>query len=285
MCGLAGGISSFLSLPERDVIKDLIWLNMYRGTHSTGMFDYVEDTKKLKKPYKENSLYWKTTQHPFNFVMDICDKVETERWKEGMPSVIAAHTRHATIGKITRPNAHPFNHKNIIGMHNGTILGNFKNREKFETDSEALYYNIANLGFEEAIEEVQNFSPAYALVWMDTAENKVHFYRNEKRPLHFAMMGGSTAYWSSEKITLDFVLSQHNMKPSKVEAFETETLYTVDMNKPGLDIAKKVFRPKKWYATTSYTSTAIGARSAITPGSGIGTSRTYRPTDDRTSSE
>ncbi len=83
--------------------------------------------------------------------------------------LIMAHTRKATTGATTVPNAHPFDIGNIIGAHNGCISNhtelNTKYDRKFEVDSMHLFGHIdAGLPFSDifgygAIEFIRKDSP------------------------------------------------------------------------------------------------------------------------------
>jgi predicted glutamine amidotransferase len=59
---------------------------------------------------------------------------------------ILGHTRAATVGEVSIPNAHPFEVGNIIGVHNGSV-GNYKEMNEkygrtFEVDSQHLFAHI-----------------------------------------------------------------------------------------------------------------------------------------------
>lgn len=209
MCGLFGGYSSILTADERSVIQSLMIYNFARGEDSTGMADYVPDPKRVG--HNESAFrYWKSTQNPLDFARAKWKQANEERWVKSQPRVIAGHSRAATRGKIIQNNAHPFYHKPIIGMHNGTIYGPFNNHMKFDTDSEALYANVAEMGIKDTIKDLKSaHSVAYAMVWMDCKDKSLNFLRNDKRPLHFAREGkdGTTLFWSSEALQLELALS------------------------------------------------------------------------------
>src|SRR3977135_3430315 len=56
-----------------------------------------------------------------------------------VPQVIG-HTRRATSGAVTVPNAHPFHIGDIIGVHNGYIFEHEENNRKYKRD-----YNVDSM--------------------------------------------------------------------------------------------------------------------------------------------
>lgn len=243
MCGLFGGYSSVLVPDEREVIQTLMILNYARGEDSTGMFDYVPNGDKINPGHTSRFRYWKTTDHPVDFARTRWKKADSERWSKSGAKVIAGHARAATRGKVSQNNAHPFVHSPIMGMHNGTIWGEFRNHNLFETDSEALIKNISEMGVKSAIEDLKStHSAAYALVWIDSKEHQLHFLRNEKRPLHFARQGnnGSTVFWSSEALQLELALSYlKDAEKWEVMELPVNEHWTFDLTKDYIDLPDK----------------------------------------------
>lgn len=115
---------------------------------------------------------------------------------------IIGHVRSATIGD--RGNvalAHPFHFDNIVGAHNGTLEGNWREplqadtKEVFGSDSEAIFFNFAYRGVKETISSIRG---AWALVWWDDDEGTLNLLRNAKRPLWMARGKSGQVYWASE---------------------------------------------------------------------------------------
>lgn len=226
MCGMAGFICDNTFDMDLRAFRNLIMLNSLRGEDSTGMFDCVPEQK-------PSVMTWKTDLHPLVFITDKYHDVWLERWKKVKPRFAAAHCRAATKGKITKMNAHPFKHGHIIGMHNGTVERKFKNSDKFETDSEAIFYNISTMGLPDALAELRDASPAYALVWYDTKEKTLNFIRNSKRPLHYTKSISGTIYWSSEGAHLSMGVSNAMYSKATVQSvpFTTGVHYSLDVTK------------------------------------------------------
>ena len=255
MCGICGAFSPtpLLEAEVTSVLK-LLTLNSFRGVDSTGMMTWH---KKEEEFFVE-----KKDVHPFVFALVNNYKVFYEKFKKQYPNLLGYHCRAATVGKITEENAHPFHHGNIIGMHNGTVLSSFPNRDKFDTDSEALIYNISKLGIEEAIGQLDKGVPAYAIVYIDTKEQTLNFIRNSSRPLGF-IRRNRCLYWSSDTKDLHYVFPNYSVSQDKkdtdgyaddrVSAFETDKLYTIDLTKGDLLFSTKAIKPKEsWSYGSSY---------------------------------
>lgn len=251
MCGICGAVALNTNLvkSEREKIKRLLVLNEERGSASTGLFDWVEaideneDVKwtkekklssKVKQMALEETVHYKTTQHPYDFVRHEFELIEFYRWSERERDLttIVGHTRAPTTGDITKKNAHPFRFDNLIGVHNGTITGEFEGRKDFGTDSEALYSLISKKGFKDAIKQVheQSMNMAAALVWIDFDADTLNIWRNHMRPLHYFETGG-TRYFSSEAKHLRYALDLS--ATAEIKEFKPMTLYTKRLRDTG----------------------------------------------------
>lgn len=255
MCGMAGAYSTgVLNKFELENVRKLASLNHFRGTDSVGMMTY-------HKKYGDNKnvfSHYKAAMHPLYFTEAIFDKKYVDnKWSKDHPNLVGIHCRAATKGKVAKKNAHPFVFDHIIGMHNGTIHATQPNENKFETDSEALYYNISEMGLQEALNKTHGGQIALALVWLDAKKNTLNFYRNSLRPLH-VYHAGSTIYWSSDSKDLDYVLPKASTevkngmgKPMR-EALSVnpEMLFEVDLSQTG-EVVWKASPLKKEYATST----------------------------------
>lgn len=215
ICGISGNTS--LITDEKELFKKLLMLNVYRGEHSTGIFKIDSKGPSFKKE-ADPSPYLVYTKEWDDYIDGRTDKNTLSTVK-----FLLGHCRHATIGNVTKENAHPFVFKNIAGVHNGTIRGKFEGTDKYDTDSEALYALADKVGMIEALKIMQKTASewAYALVWLDKSRGvngTVNFIRNSKRPLWMCFTSnGSDLVWSSDINTLMFALDKTTtVNPMKI---------------------------------------------------------------------
>lgn len=206
MCGIAGVYSLQYSKPERDLFQRLLLLNAFRGMDSTGVVR-IKDKPRLSC----NRIRAVIPSPEFIFTKKGSEFIGQT---EGVIGMIG-HTRAATKGSVTAQNAHPFEFPNVIGVHNGTIKYKFKGSDDYETDSEALYKLINDVGIEEALNEVAYSDPAYALVFIDKAKGTLNFIKNSKRPLAFTFLySRTTLAWSSTRDALEFAIKSGGTTPN-----------------------------------------------------------------------
>lgn len=175
MCGIVMMLSNDKykgAGPRGKAFTQGIILDTLRGFHSTGLA-YVD--------YDGNAEIYKKPVPGYDFVQ-LSKYQEIIKDPEKYP-VMIAHNRWATKGKINTANAHPFQHGNITGVHNGS-LNTWKPLapdEGFDTDSEHIFHALAN---KETADVLSSIDGAAALVWHDASDNTVHVVRNEERPFY-----------------------------------------------------------------------------------------------------
>lgn len=202
MCGLVG-IAGEIREKQIEIFKDMLYVDALRGWHATGVAH--KEVKKdgavtvFKRPVEASDF------------LNMRGATEVKQYPP--KQFLLGHNRHATVGKHTSVNAHPFIMPTLVGAHNGTIRRQaleqiFKDDLKAnedlmkkwvmgDTDSELLYFLISTLGVENVIPKIS--LGAWALTWYDLEHNTLNFLRNSERPLYYSISeDGKTMYWGSE---------------------------------------------------------------------------------------
>lgn len=241
MCGLFGIASTgLLSENEKKFFEELGKLSTSRGRDSTGVA-----TIKLPKIDKEKGVnFW------YNVVKDVCEPsyfFNRKEWKENrvrQHHAYLGHNRAATIGKITKAAAHPFQIKvsdgedslrlKIIGMHNGTIHDYLTDAEEKEgtylSDSHKFYTQAAEKGFREALLTLKERS-SYCFVFIDSDTSMPTFFRNTERPLWIAIANHKrTIAWASEKRFLEAADKMHSLGMDEPFLLAPNALTKINLN-------------------------------------------------------
>lgn len=240
ICGLFGAISNTLSDNEIALVRTAGALSFLRGTHSTG----VAACYKGKKKHFEYA-YDKDTVDPYSYLFD--DRTINELKQA---SAIIGHCRHATVGKVSVDNAHPYECGHIIGAHNGTVFSlNAEATKQNTTDSHLIFKMIAEKGIDETVQKL-GANAAYALTWFDTKENTLNLLHNKERPLYI-MKGPGTVYWASEGIFLALAGSRSSCKVESPESVPVDTLFTFNLHNMKLTSREVKYTPPPTVITTA----------------------------------
>ena len=136
------------------------------------------------------------------------------------------HNRAATIGGITKENAHPLMYDDVILVHNGTLKEFIKPlpNKKFNTDSQSIAFAINEKGIDWTWEHLDG---AASLVYYN--KNKLNIITNGERPLFFATTkGNSLLIIASESWMIRNVCERLDLKlkADKVYYPENNVLFT-----------------------------------------------------------
>lgn len=187
MCGIVG-MAGRLEYKHIQAFKDMLIVNQLRGRDSTGVIR-VNNTGGDR---------WMKRVGPPEYL------IETKEYDKEIEvhgaKILIGHGRAKTMGDAIHRNAHPFDHGDIVGVHNGT-LRNWSGMERyrdFDVDSDCLYWNINEYGLRETISKLDN-NGAWALVYWNRADGTLNFIRNAERPLYFAHSeDNKVMFWASE---------------------------------------------------------------------------------------
>ena len=223
MCGLVG-VAGRIEKIDNEVFRDLLQVDVIRGPHSTGIAssNIHQGARIFKKAVLPSDL----------LTMKGCDALFNDY---SLNNILMGHNRWATVGKINTVNAHPFELKDIIGAHNGTLKNKYAlvDHAKFDVDSEALFHSFEKIGVTETIAKVDG---AYALTWFDKGGKVMNFLRNDQRPLWYCFSEDSeTIYWASEAWMLRGVLNRNGVKHHEIMEFEKNYHYTLELPQNGND--------------------------------------------------
>jgi asparagine synthetase B (glutamine-hydrolysing) len=242
MCGLVGYFTNFFGEKDKDAVIDLMLVSQVRGIDSTGMIKLHQsnDNKTVDYTFDKDAVPSST------FLYERYNDLFVPKAGHKLYGFIG-HVRAATKGKVEKKNAHPFKNNKVVGVHNGTIHGSFDNWHKYDTDSEAIYYNIAEMGVEKGLQAVNKANKsAYALIWYDHDKGKIHFIRNSERPLWLAHSKSQHAYiLASEKPFLKYVEDKYNLDYDRLILLQEDVLYTLSKTvEPGFNFDEKKIKAK-----------------------------------------
>ena len=261
MCGIvfmAGKISPDM----RKSFNDLLDVCQVRGRDSTGVIKVNKDGSDATFIKQVGPPSYLTESRQFErFMAD-----------GGEPSVLVGHCRHKTSGEVSRDNAHPFEHGDIIGVHNGTLLKPHEmplTRKYGRVDSEMMFEYLSLAGPEEVFGEIDG---AWTAIWWNKAERRINFIRNNQRPFSFIIVNkGEAIIGASEAWMLNAALRARGVEPFKMEGQEdgvfplpTNTLWSLTVNAQAKGDEKVLhFHPSKQITPASEKKPKIAVSTAV----------------------
>lgn len=242
MCGIVGLAGDF-TMKHLDAFKNMVYADAVRGDHGTGIAtvtlgDRVDWIKRAGGP------------------TDLFDCKGIDTVVSTQSKVLIGHNRYATTGAKNTNNAHPFEFKEIIGVHNGTITqytrSDMMHDRKFDTDSETLYADVdyyirqENLEYDEALaKELKRLDGAWALVFWARKAKRLCMIRNKERPLYYAWIKDKGAIvWASEPWMLFGPLARNGLEleDGKCHIVPEDTLLSFEIDGSS---GSKVGEPEK----------------------------------------
>ncbi len=206
MCGQVG-VAGSIGNKEREIFKQLLIVNSLRGSHGTGA---------AAVQFNGKTEIFKDAGDPFNLLTNRrSDKII----EAAGTRVLIGHGRHATVGGHTRYNAHPFDFRNVVGAHNGTLMqyciSKLKGHQYFDTDSEAIFNDIDEGGgtIEAVVDTIGKIEGAWSLVLYAKKSDKLCLVRNKERSLFYCFNKDKTCmFWASEVWMLYGVLARNSVE-------------------------------------------------------------------------
>lgn len=217
-------------MKEKKAFKDLLRIDTIRGKHSVGIAYSEQHTGNINV-YKET---WG--------VDDFLQKKEVEDQFLAVTNCIIGHNRHATVGKINKSNAHPFQFENITGVHNGTLRQRFNldDYKDFDVDSENLYHHMNSNSLQHTVD---NMTGAWSLAWLDHTEGTLNLYRNSERPMSYCFSkDGKTLFFASEPYMLHLALSRNGVDYDTIYLTSEDTLNTFELPEKVSDVIEHLPR-------------------------------------------
>lgn len=255
MCGLIG-VAGKITIKEEKLFKQGLIVDSLRGEHSTGVAAVYKG--------KSAPVIAKQVGGPIELFND---KRFDDAMRYGVRALIG-HNRYATMGAVSRHNAHPFNFDHIYGAHNGT-LSNWSDLDgwrEFTVDSQGLYHHIANNSLEDAISKVTG---AWALTWWDEKTQELNFLRNEQRPLFYATdEKNELLFWASEWEMLQLLLNRNNIKYQKILELPVNQWIRWPIDQTGAIGKPKTKKVEGKKITTAHSTTTNGGSNKQTSGQG-----------------
>jgi len=231
MCGLVAMISksdSGFAFKSGEMFNQMLYANALRGMDSTGVFGVNKyGNLKLHKSATRASKFMETKAYE-EFTKDIFSDYR----------IVVGHNRASTRGATVDENAHPFLEGHTCLVHNGT-LHNHKHMKDVDVDSHAICHAIDEKDYKEVL--VEEIDGAFALIWYDGKEKKLHISRNKERPL-WIVETPMVDYIASEPTMLYWLIERNSATTAKIEPkyFEVGHVYTYDVGnlKDGFEVEK-----------------------------------------------
>lgn len=222
MCGIVGMAGRPTSADHDKMFKNMLHMDVVRGEDSTGVLSV--------KVNKERHLI-KAAVLP----SDLLQFKKSKKLFSGSNVLLLGHNRAATVGSVDNQSAHPFQHRAVIGVHNGTLTGwkqDLDDSQDFDVDSDCLIHNLSVNDPKEVLESIRG---AWALVWYNSKNHTLSMVRNDKRPLWLAHdnKGLGNMYWASEQWMIQVTAQRNNIEIRDPYVLPLDTIFTWELPTKG----------------------------------------------------
>lgn len=217
MCGIVAAISkgqNGFGYKDDAVFSQLLYANALRGFDSTGLYGVKMNGNLDMIKEASPAAQFMQDREAQNFIKDIYHKYR----------IVVGHNRAATKGAVKDENAHPFIEDHICLVHNGTLFGH-RRLANVDVDSHAITHALAKDDFREVIPSLDG---AFALIWYDAKEKKLHITRNKERPL-WVITSPTVDFIASEPKMLEWICERNGLKNAEAKYFQENTAYTYDL--------------------------------------------------------
>lgn len=220
MCGILG--VSTLNRNTRPIIPFLAWEMQRRGDDSWGASDGNE-------VIREMGAIRKSFYIPTNWV--------------GNPVIV--HTRRASQGKVNLKNAHPLHIKNIIGIHNGTLINHTElnriHQRNYDVDTAHIFHHLADelpLG---------DIGGTAAIAWFDqNTPGFLYLCRISTPALVVAKLTTGELIFASEKTPIEEAVAMGNRNIAGFIKIEPNLVYKINCE------SNEIFETTKRYEFRAY---------------------------------
>jgi predicted glutamine amidotransferase len=252
MCGIVGAAGN-LDKNVNKMFRDMLVFDQVRGFDSTGVAVVGSAENATVQVEKDtgtpNDLWTWGTSNLF----------DNRGVAKSLFKVMIGHNRAATVGAISRENAHPYQFTHITGVHNGSLsyYDDLDGAKTHEVDSQALINTIATRGIDKTW---KSFYGAASVVYWDDNEKTLNIIRNEQRPLYVIWSKkGDAIFWASEEWMIYTAAGRNNVDLNKNETGryviaspKPHTLYKYKVTATTISLLEERELEKKSYAQTKH---------------------------------